>query len=58
MNKEKLFELAVAVAAANIAAGQRNEVQAFRRTVRDTVIECYEGLRSAWNEAEAFVDAD
>ncbi len=50
MTKEKLFELAVSLTAANIQAGQANNAMNFATIVRDDTQAAFDILQELWSE--------
>lgn len=53
MDEEKLFELAVKLAAANISAGQFQNAMNFETIARDDVLIAYDVLVAAWNDIKS-----
>lgn len=58
MTKEKLFELAVQLAAANISAGQYNNALSFGTIVHDDTETAYYQLEALWDKFSQDVEVE
>ncbi|APY14211.1 hypothetical protein GJU93_16645 [Brucella sp. 10RB9212] len=58
MTKEKLFELAAQMVAANISAGQFNDGMNFGTIIHDQMQTAYDRLETVWKEVSQDVEVE